>query len=545
MDKKVYYEAAINQIPRILGQLDRNRNSKTYGCFDRNYWHYKIIDFPCARHQEAALTLALLYKLKQKDNPYFSNNNVLRWVNASLRFWCSIQNKDGSFNEWYPNERSFVATAFSSYAISETLISLNKDIAEKDLVIRSLRKSGNWLSKHNEWEATNQVSGAVISLFNIYFLTKDKRYLKACQDKLKELIGRQNPEGWWNEYNGPDIGYLSLTVDYLSKFFKKYPDKKLKNSINKAIEFLSYFMHPNMTFGGEYGSRNTEYIIPGGIEISTRHNKNAVGIASAVRESLKNSVTIAPYSFDDRYLCYIAYTWLQAYLESKNELKPPKYKFDNRFKKDFTNAKILIVSNNSFYIIINYSKGGAFSLYLKKGGYSINDSGIIAVDKKNNYLTSSRIACNNIEKNGSFIGIKGNLWKIKNTPMSPIKNISSRIFVKTLGMSLKLSSSVKNVLRKKLITGAKKFDSRFTRQITISNSSIKIADLLVSKNKIKDVFLGEKHSNIYIPSSRYFQLQELNNKPLEFTDINKNSFKVERVLSCGKKSGFKVHTSLC
>ena len=32
-----------------------NPHSPTYGCFDRNYWHYRIIDFPSGMAQEFVL----------------------------------------------------------------------------------------------------------------------------------------------------------------------------------------------------------------------------------------------------------------------------------------------------------------------------------------------------------------------------------------------------------------------------------------------------------------------------------------------------------
>jgi hypothetical protein len=540
MDNKIYYDTVIRQLPRILGQLDRNKNSKTYGCFDRNYWHYKVIDFACARHQEAALTLALLYKLSQKDNPYYKNKSILNWINAALKFWCIIQNKDGSLNEWYPNERSFVAAAFSSYAISESLILLGKEIKNKNQIINSLRKSAVWLSKRNEWNATNQMSGAILFLFNVYKLTNNKKYLKFCQEKLKKLISKQTPEGWWNEYNGADIGYHSLTIDYLSKLFKKYPDKKLKNAINKAIDFLSYFIHPNMTFGGEYGSRNTEFITPHGIELNTRDNKNALTIASALRISLNNVNTIAPYSIDDRYLCYISYVWLQAYLDSKKTLKASKYRFEKDYKKDFTGAKILTISNKNFYIIINYSKGGAFNLYQKKKKSFTTDSGIIAADLRNNNLTSSWIANNRIEKDKNSITIKGKMLKLKDIPMTTLKNISLKSFAKTFGNSPKLSSLMKGALRKKLITSSKKSNTNFEREFIIGENSIKIVDSLYSADKLHDISLGEKYSNLFIPSSRYFQSQELDNRPMEFVSVNKKDFKVERIFSSDNKLAFKV-----
>ncbi|MGC8971527.1 MAG: hypothetical protein ACP5K2_04910 [bacterium] len=117
----VYLDIILEEIPRLLGLLDKNPNSPTFGSFDRQFWHYNVVDFPCARAQEAILTLALLYRHNFPGNIYFKNEAIFSWIDGALNFWIDIQNSDGSFNEWYPNEHSFVATAFTTYAISETL----------------------------------------------------------------------------------------------------------------------------------------------------------------------------------------------------------------------------------------------------------------------------------------------------------------------------------------------------------------------------------------------------------------------------------------
>ena len=44
--KNLFANAALAQIPKILTLQDRNPHNPHYGCFDRNYWQYKIIDFP-------------------------------------------------------------------------------------------------------------------------------------------------------------------------------------------------------------------------------------------------------------------------------------------------------------------------------------------------------------------------------------------------------------------------------------------------------------------------------------------------------------------
>jgi hypothetical protein len=122
MPAEVYLREVLRLAPRLVSLLDRSPLSRTYGCFDRQYWHYTAIDFPCARSQEAALTLVLLYKTAHAENPYYQNKSVLGWANAALDYWSEMQEKNGSFSEWYPHENSFVATVFSSYAISEALL---------------------------------------------------------------------------------------------------------------------------------------------------------------------------------------------------------------------------------------------------------------------------------------------------------------------------------------------------------------------------------------------------------------------------------------
>ena len=50
---------ALADIPKILTLQDRTPVSPTYGCFDRAYWHYRMMDFPCGMSQEFVLPLAL------------------------------------------------------------------------------------------------------------------------------------------------------------------------------------------------------------------------------------------------------------------------------------------------------------------------------------------------------------------------------------------------------------------------------------------------------------------------------------------------------
>ena len=101
MDNNIYIDLLLAEVPRILGQIDKNPLSSTYGCFDRNYWKYMVRDYANARFQEASYTLALLYSYKSKNNIYYNDSKIYDLAVAGILYWIKLQNRNGSFNEYY------------------------------------------------------------------------------------------------------------------------------------------------------------------------------------------------------------------------------------------------------------------------------------------------------------------------------------------------------------------------------------------------------------------------------------------------------------
>lgn len=513
---KIHLNVVLSKIPRLLSLLDRNPLSKTYGCFDRQYWLYNTSDFACARSQEAVLTLALLYKIKHNDNIYYHNKNVLNWINAGLKFWTKIQENNGSFNEWYPKENSFVATAFSLYATSETVLQLKDENLKKEEISSNLKKAGDWILKKNEKVVQNQEAGAAIALYNIYLLTDEIKYREASEDKITFIINNQTEEGWFYEYGGADIGYLSLCIDYLAKYYQKTGNEELLTVLKKTIAFISYFIHPNYTSGGEYGSRNTEYLIPSGFEILSKKNFMANVISNHIKESLKNKSSVFPFSIDDRYLSYILYTYLQAYLDSNSYEPSAQPKYEQTFSKHFPDAGIWIHSDKNIYLIANYKKGGSFKLFFKGGKTAVYDSGIIFKTIDGKKLTSGWLANKNkinISKSENNLEVGGTFSEVTENILTPPKNVLLRTFGLTLGRSEKIGLMVKERLRNRLITGAKLSHIKFFRIISVNGKTITIIDKISDVDKIDELIVGSKASYIYVPSSRYFQTSELNTLP--------------------------------
>ena len=80
-----YAHEALRMLPRIILMIDKNKYSETYGCFDREFWHYRTVDFPCGMNQEFCLPLAMAYKHPFPNNPYYQVERLKELVIASIR----------------------------------------------------------------------------------------------------------------------------------------------------------------------------------------------------------------------------------------------------------------------------------------------------------------------------------------------------------------------------------------------------------------------------------------------------------------------------
>ena len=102
----------------LLTLVDRSPFSDTYGCFDRNYWHYKIKDFPTGMSQESIYPLALGIKNNIFQNlSDYSHDEIKNIINYGAKFSLLNQNFNGSVDDYFPFEQAAGATAFSSFAI--------------------------------------------------------------------------------------------------------------------------------------------------------------------------------------------------------------------------------------------------------------------------------------------------------------------------------------------------------------------------------------------------------------------------------------------
>ena len=190
--KNQFLEESLRSMPRLLGQIDRNIGTLTYGSFDRNHWLSKTADVSNARNQEAIYTLTLLFCQQFEGNIYYKNSKIMEWIIASLKFIESIQKNDGSFDEYYQNESSFVCTSFVTVAVAQSYDLISKlnilQNKEKKIYINILSKSSSWLSKNLDDEVSNQLAGSALALSLSGKILNNKDYKILAQDRLNLLL---------------------------------------------------------------------------------------------------------------------------------------------------------------------------------------------------------------------------------------------------------------------------------------------------------------------------------------------------------------------
>jgi len=519
-----YADIVLSLVPRIVSSLDRNKSSRTHGCFDKSFWFYKTSDFPCARFQEPVLTLALLHKNRFAGNPFFNKDKTKEWAEAGIRYLSSTQNRDGSFNEWYPNEHSFVATAFSVYNASQAIRIIESGFDGREEAIEAFKRSARWLNSHHHDQPSNQVAGSVAALHNIYLLTGEDVFRKYAERKLREIT--QSKEGWLPEYGGPDMGYLTVAIDFLAKYWKDSQDKNALKIIEKALGFLKYFIHPDGSLGGVYGSRNTEFKLPHGFEIMSRTNKDAGYIAGKIYENIEN--TLNPTMMDDRFALQYHTSYLQAFLDFN-----PRHRTGAALKpRTFFPESGLFVYNGKYYMVINTRKGGVFKQFNKKS-CTYEDSGFVGHMGKKTVISqwnnSSEPAMNKdtITVSGRF----KEATRIQN--LTPIRNIMFRSLLATAGGSGRVATKIKKKLRGGLIEKAPDAGIGFVRTIKLKKDHAVVSDKITNPNKkiLEKLSIPSHLRPSYVPTSSFYAEQEIDSKgDLDFTMEFEKNKEIRRVI---------------
>ena len=106
----------------------------------------------------------------------------------------------------------------------------------------------------------NQDIAAILAMYSAYLVTKEKWILDQLQENLKYILSLQTEDGYFPEYGGADIGYLSVSLACLAEYHALSGDETVIRALENILGFIQFFVHPDGSTGGEYGSLSLIHI---------------------------------------------------------------------------------------------------------------------------------------------------------------------------------------------------------------------------------------------------------------------------------------------
>lgn len=523
--RDLYARKALSQIPRLLSLQDRDEFSRTYGCFNREYWLCRTTDFPSSIAQFGVHSLALAYAVPFPENPYYQNPKILLWTLAGIDYWMKIQKGDGSFDEFYPNERGWAGpTGFLVYAMcaSYRLIGPHMPQAMKDRFLEAVARAGSFLARHDEpGVLANHHAMALLPIYEAYALLKDQGLRRGFHTRLEDFLRFCHEEGWCLEYDGADLGYLSATVSFLSKLQKLYTDERLDQVCRRAIEFASYFVYPNGHYAGSMGSRQTLHFYPHGFEI---YGGKGVPLAGAVAEQmlrgLARGALVPPEIQEDRYFLYRIPEFLESWIDWSRRPQPlPPLPWEREpFTRYWPGARIYArkgrdARGREHYALVNLAKGGVVKLFRTDTGEAVeNDCGLVAALANGKIVTSQWIDPQyTVRATDDTLEAAGHTHYVVVKHFTPVTMIGFRLFMLAFGWHTRLAYGIKGWIRRLLMTRSGAAPVRFRRCVQFGADGLTITDEITRGGgpRIRKGKIGDEFHVRYVPQSRYFQPQEL------------------------------------
>lgn len=473
--------------------------------------------------QMGSHALALVWRHELEENPYFQNEQVLRWCVAGFEYALELQNKDGSWDEWYPNERGWAGpTGYILHALAQTSALLG-NMLPKALQERfqdcAYRAALHLIHFEEEHVLANHHAVALLPLYEACLITKRPELFEGYERMRKRFESFCHAEGWCLEYDGADIGYLAGTIGFLARLEQCGPQPWIASIVERGLEFVSYHVYPDGSFGGTMGSRQTSHYYPMGFEYWAGRFPVAGSLAEKGLQLLSEGKLIEPAAHEDHYIFYRVPEFIEAYLAHKPRSSLPTLPHERAgdFEHYFKAAGILVKKTGQRYWALNLAKGGVIKGFdLATGKTLVNDSGWLARTVDHKLLTPQwNDSSYEIEVKGDSIRVKGRAHFVVTKYFSPAKLVVFRLLMGALGANARAALYLKSLIRRLLMVGMRPAPVLFERSFSFTGSGVKIDDTIKLERgtQIESLVLGGEFFVRYVPQSRYFHVSELEASP--------------------------------
>ena len=483
-------------LPRILTQICRDPTSPIYGCADRNWWHYKIRDFSSIILQQAGYALHQAAKLPEWQDDAQALDAIAA---ASARFWNVRAQKHYAFEEYYPWEQGYPPLAFATLAVAKLV---HEGVVPVDDVSAGLRIAARQLRTRFEDKAANQQVAGLAALAWVDKVLPDEADPAAFAAQKAKTLALQHAEGWYWEYDGPDVGYLAVTIDCLWDLYDATGDADFRASIASALAYMAEYPAAAPHGIGLHNSRNTDYLVPYGIvrsalegdEAERRHAASVAIWAFANADGDDHTYAAT----DDRYIChYIGHSVLRALA-----LFGPA----RRLATETPQSAPRLLEGCGHYLdaglIVSARKGGIVTLSGESGEAS--DFGWIVARGKTQFVTHWWSPDWSVRAEDRGVTVEGNMFAHREKLSTPFKHIVLRVLSFVLGR--RLIAILKRVL---IFKRGGKAEPAFTRRIRRDGSGLEIIDRISGMQAGDALLRAPRASKRHVASADSFHAQDL------------------------------------
>lgn len=497
--RRLYHGLARSLLPRLWTLADTNPWRSTFGSFDREYWHYRTADFPCGMQQEAALALALACSTRVGGSRWYGLRRARELAVAAVEFAARSARSNGALDDYYPYEQAVGATAFCLRAAAVTRKLLD---IRSERVDRWLQKAARWLLEHRETGfLANHEALVCLAVTLVGQQLGCAALIEGARRRLQELLERQSPEGWFPEYGGCDPGYHTVLVAFLADLWRRTGWPELQQPLERAVTFAAAVQHPDGTFGGEYGSRNTFHCYAHGFELLA-HLPDAQTVLRKLAAGIARGRVLPPE--DDRMIAHYGVDRLLAALDCQHPLSERETDEAGRSGLiRFPDAGLIVLSRPPLRVVVGLSKGGVLKAY-RGETLILSDTGLV-VELNDRTIAGTCIGRPErvvIDQQGCEI--EGWFREMRHPLISPFKQVLFRVANLIVG---RLSpNALRYMLQRLAITGQRHVGVRFRRRIHWDGPMI-IHDTIewTGDCPVARLWLSTNATSMYVAASDHYQ----------------------------------------
>lgn len=510
MSDNPYVSIIHRTLPRLLAQVNQDKTDLYYGCGDRQFWAWKLIDFPNGTFQGAVHGLALMVKHDLLPDG-MSKAKIIDLILSMIAVLPQLTDRHGGLAEALPNESSFCVTGLVLGDVLAALDILGDDLDpdDKDNIVTICTPMAHYLYKRDEVHGliSNHLATNALAMMRWYHLSGEEKALQRVQLWLDRIQSNGHlDEGWMAEYGHADPGYQSWCLSALVQLYELDGEGQLDCDqwIKKSYAFLNYFAMPDGSFGNGMGGRLTRFLFPGGLELAAKNGFPVEPLRDFARQHAPHQhfVTLesidpsnmVPF-FNDMVLAAVHYHASQKSVHTSL----PCYALSPGDTLHFEQAGLLLHQSDTHYSCISIVAGGRLLRVSHDGNERVCRSQYVGQSDKKLYATQNgrvmRLA-------GDDLFIRADIGAVSRPKPSAFSFLVLRVLSLSVFQFPALGDAVKKILARLLVNPQRKPAGKLVRHIQLSTGMI--------KDEIKDISLktiadSDGFSPTHMASQAYWQ----------------------------------------